>query len=99
MTIARLTVERGQLTEFPLAEKVKGGWQNGVMFYPDTDVTAVQELEVQPLVTEEQIVDAVVGYAYDRAFKVHGKCIDLDELTDMGQAVARALGRGSEENR
>lgn len=41
MTIARIEVTRGPLTEYPLAEKVRGGWQNGVMFYPDTDVTKV----------------------------------------------------------
>jgi hypothetical protein len=41
MVIARITVVRGALTEYPLAEKVRGGWQNGVTFYPDADVTAV----------------------------------------------------------
>lgn len=44
--IARLTVQRGALTEYPLAEKVRGGWQNGVTFYPDGEVTKVQELTV-----------------------------------------------------
>lgn len=44
--IARLTVQRGSLTEFPLAERVKNGWQNGVTFYPDQEVTAVTELIV-----------------------------------------------------
>lgn len=39
--IARLTVVDGALTEYPLAEKVKGGWQNGVTFYPDEKVTAI----------------------------------------------------------
>lgn len=42
--IARLTVVRGATTEYPLAERVNGGWQNGVTFYPDADVTEVVEL-------------------------------------------------------
>lgn len=42
--IARITVEYGDLTEYPLAECVRGGWQNGVRFYPDEHVTEVQEL-------------------------------------------------------
>jgi hypothetical protein len=44
--IARLTVVDGTLTEHPLAEKVRGGWQNGVTFYPDEKVTKVTELRV-----------------------------------------------------
>lgn len=44
--IARLEVTRGTLTEYPLAEKVCGGWQNGVMFYPDAEVTKVTPLIV-----------------------------------------------------
>lgn len=47
--IARLTVQRGALTEYPLAEKVSDGWQNGVTFYPDGDVTDYQELTVTPI--------------------------------------------------
>lgn len=43
--IARITVEYGDLTEYPLAECVRGGWQNGVRFYPDEQVTDVQELQ------------------------------------------------------
>ena len=42
--IARLTVVDGTLTEYPIAEKVRGGWQNGVTFYPDEKVTKVVEL-------------------------------------------------------
>jgi|GEM_PF-3287457 hypothetical protein len=41
-TIARIEVTRGDLTEYPIAEKTKGGWQNGVTFYPDADVTKVK---------------------------------------------------------
>lgn len=44
--IARLTVVRGTTTEYPLAERVRGGWQNGVTFYPDDEVTEVVELHV-----------------------------------------------------
>lgn len=40
-TIARIEVTRGTLTEYPLAEKVRGGWQNGVTSYPDDEVTKV----------------------------------------------------------
>lgn len=39
--IARIEVVRGTLTEYPIAEKVVGGWQNGVTFYPDADVAVV----------------------------------------------------------
>lgn len=46
MTIARIEVTRGDLTEYPLAEKVRGGWQNGVTFYPDETVTKVTQLRV-----------------------------------------------------
>ena len=42
--IARLEVTRGTLTEYPLAEKTRGGWQNGVTFYPDAEVTKVTPL-------------------------------------------------------
>lgn len=44
--IARLEVTRGSLTEYPLAEKTRGGWQNGVTFYPDAEVTKVTPLIV-----------------------------------------------------
>lgn len=44
--IARLEVTRGTLTEYPLAEKTRGGWQNGVTFYPDAEVTKVTPLIV-----------------------------------------------------
>jgi|GEM_PF-4522081 len=43
--MARIKVETmssyGPLTEFPLAERSKDGWQNGIAFYPDEAVTAV----------------------------------------------------------
>ncbi len=41
-TIARIEVTRGSLTEYPIAEKVRGGWQNGVTFYPDDEVTKIK---------------------------------------------------------
>lgn len=44
--IARLTVRRGSSTEWPIAERVMGGWQNGATFYPDEDVTEHVELMV-----------------------------------------------------
>jgi len=47
--IARLTVEYGDgLTEYPIAEEVRGGWENGVRFYPDENVTEVKPLHVVP---------------------------------------------------
>lgn len=39
--IARIRVEDGTLTEYPIAERVHGGWQNGVCFYPDEKVAEV----------------------------------------------------------
>ena len=44
--IARLEVTRGTLTEYPLAEKVRGGWQNGGTFYPAGEVTKITPLHV-----------------------------------------------------
>lgn len=60
--IARLEVTRGTLTEYPLAEKVRDGWQNGVTFYPDAEVTKVTPLQVQKAHTptnDERIVRAL----------------------------------------
>lgn len=51
--IARIRVQRGDLTEWPLAERVKGGWQNGVTFYPDADVTGVTLLHVELAIDSE----------------------------------------------
>lgn len=42
--IARLTVQRGSLTEYPLAEKVRGGWRN--------DLTKVIESQFCPNSTD-----------------------------------------------
>ena len=48
--IARLTVEYGDgLTEYPLAERVQGGWQNGLRFYQDAHVTEVKQVLVIPI--------------------------------------------------
>lgn len=43
-TAARLRVVRGSTTEFPLAQRVRGGWQTGVHHYPDEQVTGVLEI-------------------------------------------------------
>ena len=40
-TVARIHVEYGTTTEFPTAEKVRGGWQTGVHHYPDEQVVKV----------------------------------------------------------
>ena len=48
--IARLAVEYDNgVTEHPLAEKVRGGWQNGVRFYPDENVTDYTPLIAIPV--------------------------------------------------
>ena len=52
--IARITVVDGTLTEYPLAEKVPGGWQNGATFYPDEKVTEVKEFTVHPAAMTDQ---------------------------------------------
>lgn len=43
-TAARLRVVRGSTTEFPLAQRVRGGWQTGVHHYPDEQVACVLEI-------------------------------------------------------
>lgn len=52
--IARLEVTRGTLTEYPLAERVSNGWQNGVKFYADAEVTKVTPLIVAAGVQAEE---------------------------------------------
>ena len=42
--IARIKVLHDKATDFcsfPIAEKVRGGWQSGAQFYPDAKVVAV----------------------------------------------------------
>lgn len=61
-TAARLRVVRGSTTEFPLAQRVRGGWQTGVHHYPDEQVACVLEIyrpdrPVQP--TVQPTVEAV----------------------------------------
>lgn len=56
--IARLTVVDGTLTEYPLAERTRGGWQNGVTFYPDEKVVKFVELRVIPETSWEYGVKA-----------------------------------------
>jgi len=41
---ARVKVVDGPLTSFPIVERVYGGWQSGVMFYPDALVESVRPL-------------------------------------------------------
>lgn len=55
--IARLEVTRGTLTEYPLAERTKNGWQNGGTFYPDAEVTKVTPLVVRPASLDDHIGD------------------------------------------
>lgn len=61
--IARLEVTRGPLTEYPLAEKVRGGWQNGVTFYPDAEVTKFTEVVVRSAHDGQCEAEYVVGAA------------------------------------
>lgn len=61
--IARIEVTRGDLTEYPIAESVRGGWQSGVRFFPDEDVTAVLGTyhANRAEVTEEEVVAAMLA--------------------------------------
>jgi hypothetical protein len=45
--LARIRVENGSTTSWPIAERVARGWQSGVMFYPDETVAEVVRLYVQ----------------------------------------------------
>ena len=56
--IARLAVKTpaGNM-EYPIATKTRGGWQNGVTFYPDTDVTKVTPLVVRPASLGDRLGD------------------------------------------
>lgn len=69
--IARLEVTRGTLTEYPLAEKTRGGWQNGVTFYPDAEVTKVTPLHVLPAEPQGE-----------PPYEVPEPSEDRDEITD-----------------
>lgn len=59
--IARLEVTRGTLTEYPLAERTKNGWQNGSTFYPDAEVTKVTLLRIVPAEPQGEPSDSVAG--------------------------------------
>jgi hypothetical protein len=78
-TVARIKVERGQTTEFPMAEKLAGGWQNGVNFYPDETVTEViGEYAPKPgtiatLAELEALPDGAVILAQGTAYQKDGK--------------------------
>ena len=72
-TAAHLRVVRGSTTEFPLAQRVRGGWQTGVHHYPDEQVACVLEIyrpdrpaqpTVQPSVGE--IADCIAAHPCDR---------------------------------
>jgi hypothetical protein len=43
---ARIKVVDGALTSFPIVERVYGGWQSGVMFYPDALVESLTALHL-----------------------------------------------------
>jgi hypothetical protein len=74
--IARLTVVDGTLTEYPLAEKVRGGWQNGVTFYPDERVTKVLPLRVALAGSAERAGDDKRLTVGDMRALVHGAGVD-----------------------
>ena len=60
--VHRLEVEHGDgLTSYPCAERVRGGWQCGVLFYPDSQVVKATPLTVQPAVSAEQL-NLAAGY-------------------------------------
>lgn len=70
-TVARIRVERGATTEFPVAEKVADGWQTGVHFYPDESVTEVTGIyvwhprEVHAAVLDSATEEAIARYDGD----------------------------------
>lgn len=97
--IARLTVEYGDgLTEYPLAEMVQGGWQNGVRFYPDENVTGVKPLHVclaAPILGESEPVATNpvlrgVDLAMDRL--VREDCFTERTLRVLDELRAEVLG-------
>ena len=45
---AHIKVVDGPLTSFPIVERVFGGWQSGVMFYPDSLVESYKALRLVP---------------------------------------------------
>lgn len=69
--IARLEVTRGALTEYPLAEKVRGGWQNGVTFYPNAEVTRITPVRIVVCICDEAIAGISDGPNTD--CPVHGE--------------------------
>lgn len=89
--IARLEVKRGDLTEYPLAEKARGGWQNGVTFYPDADVTKVTPLQVVAPEPQAEPSDAQVEAAVN-AHRYHRNTWGSTEYASM-RAALRAAGR------
>jgi hypothetical protein len=104
--IARLEVTRGYLTEYPLAEKVRGGWQNGVTFYPDAEVTKVTPLHVQaphtPTDTAHRLslfLDEVTGGLLSKSTYA---VADMVQATDeryarlRDEAIAEALSDAAE---
>lgn len=52
---ARIRVDHDEsLSSFPIAERVRGGWQSGVHFYPDVQVTVLRRFAFPaPVVSEE----------------------------------------------
>ena len=99
--IARLEVTRGSLTEYPLAEKVCGGWQNGVMFYPDAEVTKVTPLifrnETPTDDEQEALVKRLedeVEYRVRTAVALHKGGHDHEEQVRQGWASVRFLAAG-----
>lgn len=87
--IARLEVTRGPLTEYPLAEKVRGGWQNGVTFYPDADVTKVTPLRVVP--SEPQAEPSSEVPEPSAATDARGKYTDAQVLYMLCLALEEGL--------
>lgn len=99
--IARLEVTRGPLTEYPLAEKVCGGWQNGVMFYPDAEVTKVTPLifrnETPTDDEQEALVKRLedeVEYRVRTAVALHKGGHDHGDQVRKGRASVRFIAAG-----
>lgn len=89
--IARLEVTRGPLTEYPLAEKVCGGWQNGVMFYPDAEVTKVTPLIFRNETPTDDEREALISAAHKEADQRYGA---TDWTDGPGSSTFRRVDRG-----
>lgn len=101
-TVARIHVQRGNLAEFPVADKVRGGWQNGIHFYPDAEVVKVignyiyqpDGADIAALTAQIAQLQADLNVARAR---VRGSNIDLQEVERERDELAATLEALKEE--